>query len=219
MIPAYNAEVHVAQSIESVMAQTVLPADIVVVDDGSTDRTAEIAGRYGAPVRCIRQSQVGPAGARNRGINETKEELIAFLDADDLWHAEKLERQVAALDGDPEAGYAITMLLHFWDPERQAEASDPAFAAFREPILGYQLSTVLARRHLFEAHGLFDGRAAEDSDWFFRMREQGVRTRLIPEVLTYRRFHGNNLTRKGGRTDYRNLVESLKHSLDRRRAR
>lgn len=85
VIPAFNAERFLAGAIQSALSQSVPPLEIIVVDDGSTDRTAEVAERFGPPVRCARQENGGPSAARNRGIREARGEFIAFLDADDRW--------------------------------------------------------------------------------------------------------------------------------------
>ncbi|MGI8668594.1 MAG: glycosyltransferase family 2 protein, partial [Aridibacter sp.] len=98
IIPAYNAEQFISQTIESVLGQTLKDFEIVVVDDGSTDETAGIAESYGAPVRCIRKTNGGVSRARNTGIEHAVGKYIAFLDADDLWEPTKLEKQVALLD-------------------------------------------------------------------------------------------------------------------------
>lgn len=92
VIPAYNAEVFIADAIESVLAQTLEVAEIVVVDDGSSDRTAEIAAGF-PRTRVVRQSNTGQAGARNNGIKAAKGDWIAFLDADDVWAPRKTEIQ------------------------------------------------------------------------------------------------------------------------------
>lgn len=102
VIPAYNASAWIARAIDSVLSQTVAPAEIIVVDDGSTDSTAQAVHRYGAAVRYFHQDNSGPAVARNRGIAEARSEWIAFLDADDEWLSHKLELQSHLLEREPE---------------------------------------------------------------------------------------------------------------------
>ncbi|MEX0585106.1 MAG: glycosyltransferase family 2 protein, partial [Pirellulales bacterium] len=98
VIPAYNAEECVARAIESVLAQTRPVQEVIVVDDGSRDRTAAVAARFGASIRILRQPNGGPAAARNHGVRESRSAWIAFLDADDAWLEQKIERQAAQLD-------------------------------------------------------------------------------------------------------------------------
>src|SRR5687768_3446883 len=101
VIPAYNGEVFLEQAIQSALEQTWPRAEVVVVDDGSTDRSAEIAASY--PVKLVRQENRGVAAARNRGIDEARGDLLSFLDQDDIFRPEKLERQFEALRTQPDA--------------------------------------------------------------------------------------------------------------------
>ena len=95
IMPAFNAAPHIGQSIQSVLAQTFDDWDLIVVDDGSTDETATVAGSFSdSRIRCLRRENGGQAAARNTGIVNTQGEFIAFLDADDLWLPEKLDRQI-----------------------------------------------------------------------------------------------------------------------------
>jgi glycosyltransferase involved in cell wall biosynthesis len=96
VIPCYNAASFLREALESALAQTHPPDEVIVVDDGSTDNSADIAGAFGLPVRVIRQANQGESVARNRGIEEARSEWVAFLDADDVWRPTKLERQLAA---------------------------------------------------------------------------------------------------------------------------
>jgi len=95
VIPAYDGSAYLSEAIESILAQTAPPGEIIVVDDGSSDGTIEPASRY--PVRVLRTPHRGIGPARNRGVGASSGELIAFLDSDDLWTPRKLELQTAAL--------------------------------------------------------------------------------------------------------------------------
>jgi cellulose synthase/poly-beta-1,6-N-acetylglucosamine synthase-like glycosyltransferase len=97
IIPAYNAAPQIGRAIESALAQTHAPLEILVVDDGSRDRTAEIVGRLPPPVRLIRKENGGPATARNLGAREARGEWLALLDADDWWFPDKLRAQLACV--------------------------------------------------------------------------------------------------------------------------
>lgn len=100
VIPAYNSEAVLPRAIESALAQSFPPCEIVVVDDGSSDTTLEVASRYGSPVRAFAKANGGPASARNAGVRETKGRWVAFLDADDTWFPRKLERQIQLIEDD-----------------------------------------------------------------------------------------------------------------------
>src|SRR5205807_9239792 len=102
VMPAYNAAPFIREAIESVFAQTVAPAEFFVVDDGSTDDTARIAESMG--VRVISQANAGLPGARNRCVREASQPWVAFIDQDDLWEAEKIERQMEIASANPELG-------------------------------------------------------------------------------------------------------------------
>jgi len=98
VIPTYNRAIYVTQAIESVLAQTVPTDEIIVVDDGSTDNTQEVLKRFGDRIRYIRQDNTGAGIARNTGIKSSKNEYVAFLDSDDLWEPNRLERQLEAAE-------------------------------------------------------------------------------------------------------------------------
>src|SRR5690348_13396065 len=102
VIPSYNSAQYVGAAIESVLVQTVPDVEILVVDDGSKDATREVVARYGDRARYLYQENAGVAVARNHGIRESSGEWIGFLDADDTWLPQKLERQLAALAAAPE---------------------------------------------------------------------------------------------------------------------
>ena len=107
LIPCYNRERSLGEAVQSALAQSRPPAEVVVVDDGSTDGSAAVAERLNRPgtppVRVIRQANAGAAAARNRGLAECRGEWVAFLDSDDVWAPDKLERQLAAADAAPDA--------------------------------------------------------------------------------------------------------------------
>ncbi|WP_284155335.1 glycosyltransferase family 2 protein [Sulfuricystis multivorans] len=108
VIPLYNKERHIAKAIESVLGQATPPAEVIVVDDGSTDGGAEIVKSYSEPVRLIKQANRGVSAARNRGIREARHEHVAFLDADDWWEAGHLETLERLIQRFPEAGLYST---------------------------------------------------------------------------------------------------------------
>src|SRR5262249_15019068 len=112
VVPAYNAERTLRETLDSVLGQTLQDFEVLVVDDGSSDATAAVARDAGDPrVRVLSVPNGGVARARNLGIQEANGDLIAFLDADDLWRPRKLERQVEALEARPRAGMSFTAAL------------------------------------------------------------------------------------------------------------
>ncbi|MEO1766434.1 glycosyltransferase family 2 protein [Thiobacter aerophilum] len=113
VIPLYNKEKHIAKTIDSVLAQTRPPAEVIVINDGSTDRGAEIVRSYAKPVRLIEQANYGVSAARNLGLREARHEHVAFLDADDWWETSHLERLEDLIQRFPDAGLYSTAHLIF----------------------------------------------------------------------------------------------------------
>ena len=220
IIPVFNGEAFLGEALASVFAQTLLPAEVIVVDDGSTDGTRDVVDRFGERIRYVYQDNKGPAAARNKGIALATGSLLAFLDADDLWLPQKLARQVRRFAERGDLQVSVTQVRNFWIEELRAEANamlDHRLAAVALP--GYVPQTMLARREVFARVGPFDERLriGEDTDWFLRATDLGIVMELIPEVLVRRRLHHTNLTRSGGELRS-NLTDAVWRSLQRRRA-
>ena len=218
VVPVFNGERFLPEALESVLLQTRPPDEIIVVDDGSTDRSGRIATALGAPVRCVRQKNAGPAAARNFGIRLATGDLLAFLDADDLWLPQKLELQLARLQARPELDYCVTHLQNFWMPELAAEENAFRNQPFARPLAAFTFPTFLGRRRMIDRVGPCNEalRVASDMEWFIRAREAGLAYEVLPEVLVRRRLHHGNLTRPDLASS-NTLVATLKASLDRRR--
>ncbi len=218
IVPVFNGERYLAEALDSIFAQTWRPVEVIVVDDGSTDGSAQIAAGYGERLTCIRQANAGPAAARNHGLDAARGEFIAFLDADDLWHEDKLARQMARFDARPELELCLSHLQHFWVPEMKEEEDRSRDNRFSGPMAGYLVQAILARRALFDAVGRFDPslRLGEDVDWFVRAADRGTVTEVLPDVLTFRRMHGSNISRDQA-TVLDVMPRIFKASLDRRR--
>lgn len=208
VIPVYNGAAFVADAIESVLAQTHAVAECVVVDDGSTDATAEVVGRFGARVRLIRQPNAGVATARNRGVAESAARFVAFLDADDAWKPDKIERQLAA--GAAAAGRALVLCdLELFDDATGEElgraAMRPGPDTLRDMVLfeGVQIvscsSTALLERALFDELGGFDAQLSQSADWDFLARAcLAANVISVAEPLVRYRVHGANMSRNVG---------------------
>jgi glycosyltransferase involved in cell wall biosynthesis len=111
IIPAYNAERFIAQSVRSATEQSYADIEVIVVDDGSRDDTARIASGYPG-VHVLRQANAGVSAARNAGVHASSGELVAFLDADDVWHADKIATQVALLEQYRDSDLTYTRVDH-----------------------------------------------------------------------------------------------------------
>jgi glycosyltransferase involved in cell wall biosynthesis len=179
VIPAYNAAAFICQAVDSVLAQTHAPREILVINDGSTDDTPQVLEAYGNAIRVIHQPNGGLSNARNRGIREATGECVAFLDADDHWLPEKLARQVEVLSQRPAVGFCSTRtqvetpagaITGEWScPELQGSVLATLF--LRNGAIPGSGSGVMARRDLLERIGGFDEslRSLEDIDCWMRL--------------------------------------------------
>lgn len=127
VIPTYNRADYVVGAIESAVEQSRPPAEVIVVDDGSTDRTPELLSSMSDPVRYVRQENAGVSAARNRGVREATGRWVAFLDSDDRWHADKLECQVTALETVDDARWSMANAHVVPDPSSAPDEGYPAF--------------------------------------------------------------------------------------------
>jgi glycosyltransferase involved in cell wall biosynthesis len=192
VIPAYNAARFLPLCLPSVFAQTYKPEEVIVVDDGSTDNTAEVAAELGA--RVIRRENGGISAARNTGIQNASCEWIALLDADDSWAPEKLERQAACIQ--PDTILVYTGVRFFDDNGSRGEhlAIDPARASkmmrYRNPIAQ---STVLVKREaILRAGGFRDNiRACEDWELWVRLQRLGKFEAVADPLINYYVYPGS----------------------------
>jgi glycosyltransferase involved in cell wall biosynthesis len=221
IVPAYNAERFLRDALDSILAQTYQPIEVIVADDGSTDGTAGVAAGHGERVRHVRQPHRGLPAARNLGLSAARGEFIAFLDADDLWHPEKLERQMARFHARPELDFCVTHVRNFWEPELEAERQRYQGRRYADALPGYVCVSLLARRTLFDAVGQFDVELqhGDDNDWFLRAFDYGAVRELLPEVLVFRRLHQENMSRQANDEVPEWLLRVVKLTLDRRRGR
>ena len=212
IVAAYNGERFLRETLESVFAQDFDSFEVVFVDDGSEDRTREIAQSFA--VRYVRQANQGLPAARNAGLALARGDLVAFLDDDDVLPPTKLSTQVGYLDAHPETGCVLgrqEWIFDGVDPPQMAR--DPIFGE----LGGVQLVTAMIRRHVLEELGGFDPsyRYAEDRDLFIRMREHGVEIAVLREVVLHKRLHGSNMTMDPPPTHP--MLRSLREKLERDR--
>lgn len=218
VIPVFNGERYLAEAIESVLCQSTVPMEIIVVDDGSTDGSYHIAESYGAAVRVVSQANAGTAAARNRGVSLANGRFLAHLDADDLWVEDRLVRQVDAMETHPEVQIVSGLLQQFYSPE----LDEPARSRIANPLQempGHHLGAMLIRREAHDDVGPFETRwkIGQDMDWYLRaIVEKRLGFLMLPHLVMRRRLHGSN---KGlsHRRFFAQRMRILKGSLDRRR--
>jgi glycosyltransferase involved in cell wall biosynthesis len=219
IVPVFEMGRFLPDAIASIEAQQHDDIEIIVIDDGSSDDTPQVIAALGDRVLALRQDNRGPAAARNAGLALATGSVIAFLDADDLWPAGKLARQLDRLEQDPELDAVLGRIQYV--ALDGGEMPDIEFEDRREKILSHvHLGSGLYRRRVFDRLGHFDEglRHSEDIDWFFRAREAQVRMTILPDVTLVYRLHGMNMTLDPEHVRSSYMLTTLKNSLDRRRA-
>ncbi len=203
VIPCYNAAATLTDAVKSALSQTYDNIEIFVVDDGSTDNSCDVAASFGDSITYIHKENGGPASARNIGINHSQGELIAFLDADDLWLPEKLANQVAFLRTHPDTALLCTAVWRHADEYREIKSCvmlpDSQISYLRlwedNPIT---TSTVICPREVFTAIGGFDEdtniHRAEDFDLWLRIAAS-FHVRFLDEPLATYNVSNSGLNR------------------------
>lgn len=214
VIPARNAAATIADTIQSLLAQEGGSPQIIVVDDGSTDGTTEVARRAGAFV--IVQDWTGPGAARNRGRQAVDTEIIAFCDADDRWPSDRLRHDIAILTDKPTIDLVLgrtrfdadddqLLIVHHFDSDERSVVI-PHFGA------------ATMRRSVFDTSGDIDPTLSnyEDYEWFLRIRELGISILVHDRVSLHRRIHATSTSRLDPGTPS-DLLAVLRTSVRRRR--
>lgn len=197
IMACYNAEAHVAQAVQSVVDQTFRDVELVVVDDGSTDRSGQILSEFRERIRVLSQANTGPYPARNNGLKHATGEFVAFLDADDWWGPTCLEKLYDGLRACPDAVLAYCGWQNVGLPNGRGEPHVPPdyeaidkLDAFLRAAAPWPIHAALVRRAAIEAAGGFDTRWRTCMDYDLWLRIGAVqRIVRVPEVLAFYRFH------------------------------
>ena len=217
VIPAYNSERFVAEAIESALGQSHPPVEVIVIDDGSTDSTGDVVRSFSDRVHYHYQENGGIGRARNKGVQLARCTFLTFLDSDDCWTENKLSLQLQQFSLDPELdmvfGQAVQVVTgEAWD-NRNKDLSQMTL----EP--GLVPGGILMKRESFLRVGEFrsDTKVGEFIDWYARASELGLKSRVTPDLVLWRRLHDSNtgIRERASVSDYARV---LKASLDRRRA-
>ena len=217
IIPVYNSELYLEESIRSALAQTYQPFEILIINDGSTDSSESVAMKFAKQTIYLYQSNQGAAAARNRGIKKSSGEFLAFLDADDLWDPKKLSTQVGYMMDHPELQYTTSRVKFFLEPGHDIPSG------FRRELLtgdhvGIIMGTLIAKKDLFEKTGYFDPKLkiSEDVDWYGRVNDMNIPTAVIPEVLSLIRIHDSNISISVTK-DNTYLLQAVRRSIQRKK--
>jgi glycosyltransferase involved in cell wall biosynthesis len=202
IVPTYNHSRYIRQAIDSALSQTLTSFEVIVVDDGSTDDTAHALGGYGSRVRVARQENRGVAAARNKGAEIARGDLLAFLDADDIWIPRKLEMQTRRFGGEHRLGLVHCGVEDITEEGRpicqrldglEGQVATEMLLFNRSVILGGG-SAIMIPRAVFEEVGGFDTRLSTSADWdlFYRIASR-YEIGFVPEVLVRYRLHSANM--------------------------
>jgi len=219
LITVYNGARYLGEAIQSVLGQTYRPLEVIVVDDGSDDGSADVARAFGHVVHVASRAHAGIGVARNEAVAMATGEHLAFLDADDRFVADKIERQMNALLADPDVEVVFGQVREFVSPD-----APPDTAARLRPAAGPtpwpSTSLMLVRRAAFLRVGGFSPtlRVGIGLDWYVRAMECGLKTLMLPVVLLERRLHAENngLRQAAMRSEYTRV---LRAAIERRRGR
>lgn len=209
IVAVYNGENFLDQALESVLNQSYRNFEVLIVDDGSTDRTAEVAEPYLklSNINYLYQNNGGHAEALNTGVSNVSGEFLAFIDHDDLWDVRKLQMQMDEFRLDPDLGVVFTYWKNF------SENSCAEKLNFqKEEIKGYTTGTMLIRRDAFLKVGLFDTalRKGYFFPWFDRLKILGLKEHVLPELLYHRRIHGENISIGRDTSDYKDYFLAIR---------
>jgi glycosyltransferase involved in cell wall biosynthesis len=202
VIPVHNGADFVAEAVRSVLAQTTPALECIVVDDGSSDGTGAVLDGFGEAITVIRQPQSGVSSARNRGAQEARGDLVAFLDHDDEWLPRKLERQLAAMGPQDTMVVCALQVIDAAGNAKEVKRLGPSDQLVAGMLLFDGTPTLscsssgLVRRERFLAMGGFDPKLSMSADWDLLLRTllEG-RLAYVDEPLVRYRVHGGNMSR------------------------
>ena len=216
IIPVYNGEKYLAASIRSVLDLGYEAMEVIVVDDGSADATAEIAGSFTKRVRYLFQPNKGPGAARNRGLQLARGDVIGFLDADDLWTPNIITRGLGSLISCPEADIVQG---HVQEITRSAtDTTGMTYEYCSRPYPYINIGSAIYRKTVFDKVGGFDEtmRFCEDYDWFLRAFDARIPKVRITEVTLLYRIHPDGLTYSKSLNEI-GMAKAHKKAIERRR--
>ena len=202
IIPNYNYENFIVRTVESVFSQTYKNFEIVVVDDGSNDNSIKVLNTFGNKIKIIEQENAGVSAARNNGVKNSTGDYIAFLDADDVWLPEKLEKQMKKFETDSETGFVHSSMKLINSEDKQigeicngmeGQVSEE-FLRFKKGVVVGAGSTGVVKREIFNEIGGFDSRLSTAADWDFCYRiAKKYKIGFVEEPLVLYLIHDSNM--------------------------
>lgn len=217
IVAFHNRAAYLDEAIRSVLAEADDDFEVILVDDGSTDRASEVAAGFGPPTRVIGQDQAGCAAAWNTGLAHARGDFVMFCDSDDLWEPGRTAVMWAPFVDAPDTAVVFGRMTEFVSPEL-----DPNSLAVRAPqtdVFGPIAGTMMARRSVFDEVGTFDTALSQGYwvDWYARFAERAYPTAIVPTVVLRRRLHETNSS-VVQRDQMGDFAHALHASLKRRRS-
>ena len=218
IVPIHNGERYLRETLESILAQTYRPLEVVAVDDGSTDSSGAIVRSFGSEVKYFSQVQQGHPAARNTGVRVSEGAFVAFLDHDDLWTPNKLELQIECFRMEADCDLVFGHICNFFSPDMTADARARVSVPLH-PLPGLLQGSMLALRESFLRVGLFlEGQGTGDFlDWYGRAMALRLKCQMLAETVVHRRIHYANYMRTH-QQERHHYVRAVKQLLDRQRA-
>jgi glycosyltransferase involved in cell wall biosynthesis len=219
IIPVFNAEKYVAETIGSVLSQTYKNIEVICINDKSTDNSLPVLESFGDKIILINnEDNCGTAKSRNKGIRLARGEFLAFIDNDDIWENNKLQVQINQFRNNPDLDISFSYMQCFISPEISKEAKNLRYCP-PDPIPGYIPSTIMLKRTSFEKVGYFDSRwkNGESVDWIFKAQEAGLNIHLIDQILVKRRIHETNKGILDSSISKSEYLKIIRESVNRRK--
>jgi len=221
IIPTYNQSQYLEEAIESVLNQTYKNIEIIIVDDGSTDNTSEVVKSFDNKIIYIQQKNKGASGARNTGIKKANGQYIAFLDADDMWLKNKLEKQIEFIQNNPEIGLLGTGCYQMIDMSKMIHKK--IFPAKNE-ILQKDLikynpfiqSSVMIKKDVFNHIDLYDEKFKESEDYDLWLRiAQKYKVANLEQSLVTKKYYAKGLSKDKDNKQLYFALKAKKNSINR----
>ncbi|GAB3508587.1 glycosyltransferase family 2 protein [Emticicia fontis] len=215
IITAYNVEKYVAEAIESALKQTYKNIEIIVINDGSTDNTLQILETFKDKILLVNQENIGIAKTLNKGLKLASGELVAFLDGDDVWTENKLEKQIKEFEHNPDLETTFGKMEQFLSPELLSDKDRYQF--YKGEVAAQVKITSLFRKKVFEKYGYFpEVQTLDFIIWFDSAKLQGIVFNQTEDLVAYRRVRSNSHSQ--GQNYYPNLLKFLKDRINNKRA-
>lgn len=192
IIPVFNARKYIVQTIQSVLEQTYKNIETIAIEDGSSEDSEDLVKQF-PKIKYLKQKQKGNAYTRNRGIRLSHGSLVCFLDCDDLYTKDKVQKQVDYFDKNPECKLLSGLVHEFLEPGVKMP-SWVRKAALKKSHKGASPGSIMVRREVFNEIGMFDSNyvSSSDTEWLIRAKNKNIKLEYLNEVVLLKRIHDSN---------------------------